>query len=61
VVVAGLVLGMIAAPVVAGDIEAAVFMVLLVGWIPVLMVVWIGLTTTIMVTRKNLRLRRSMA
>lgn len=52
---------MIAAPVVAGDIEAAVFMVLLVGWIPVLMVVWIGLTTTIMVTRKNLRLRRSMA
>jgi hypothetical protein len=59
--VAGTVLGMIAAPVLAGDIEAAVFMVLLAGWVPVLVVLWIALTTTLMATRKNLKQRRSMA
>jgi hypothetical protein len=58
--VAGLVLGMVVAPVATGDIEAAVFTALLIGWIPVVMLLWIGLTTATMVTRRNLRLRRSM-
>jgi hypothetical protein len=59
--IAGTVLGMIAAPFLAGDIEAAVFMVLLVGWVPVLVVLWIALTTALMATRKNLKERRGMA
>jgi hypothetical protein len=58
---AGLVLGLIAAPIMAGDIEAAVFMVLLTGWIPVLLVLWIALTTALMVTRRNLKQRRGTA